>query len=273
MSDRTCFILSFLFHMGLISYFLITPKPRQWISPSYIPVAISQVMPQPETIAQKEPEPKNPVPKPKPEENTITHMRTPRPTLAPTEKPTPTPKPSRTPSPTPTPTFTPTPTPKKLTDETINRIKDLLKETPTPQPKKTPTPKPTPKPTSKPTPAPTQKPTPIVIDAGQVDITNLVTPGSTSSNVASQYQFTIQGGDSNFDFSPYAGILSNILQQKWRAPTVMRPAAQEYVTVVSFTVSRMGVITNVKIEKESGWPLMDQTVLEAIQMANPVTPL
>jgi TonB family protein len=247
MSDRTCFILSLVLHISLFMYFCISPKPKSPKTP-FIPVTLAM-----EVIEEPKPEPPKveKQEKKKPEENTITHVRTPRPTAV-SQKPTP------------KPTATPTPK-KKLSKETLDKLKDLLNKTPTPRPK------PTNAPTVKPTQAPSATPTPLGPEIPLDQINNPKVANAVSS--ASDMSFTLDIGNSNVDFNPYAATLANILKRNWRTPTVRHPEPKDYSAYVSFSISRNGTISHIKLENESGWLLMDNSVLEAIQRSSPLPPL
>ncbi|MBD3265172.1 TonB family protein [bacterium] len=242
MKDRTSFIISLIIHFALIAFFVISPNARFENKRTYLPVDLAA----PQPIEEKQPEPKKTVkPQPK-EEDKITHKKN---TPKPTKKPKPTPKKP-----------TPTPTKKKISENLKKKLQKLL----TPKPTK-PKPTPTPKKTEKPTPTPFDEKIPIT-DVGKRNSANEV-------KSASEYQFTIDHGDSKADFVPYARKIEGIFKRNWLTPTVKRPEMREYVTVISFTVKRSGVISEVKIDKQSGWALMDKTVLESIKRSNPLPPL
>ena len=232
MRDRTAFIFSLIFHIGLILYFSITIRAQYKISPQspqkYMKFNLAQQN-------QAEPTVKPEPTKPKPE---------------PTK-----PKPK--------------PTKKKISKDTIKNLQNKLK-TPTKKPrkKKTATPRPTRKPRPTATPkraaASTAVPTPV----NKIPLTqseNVKSPTST---------FSIQGDpNAPYDFNFYGVVLSNQLSRAWKEPTVIRPQRLDYTTVASFTIHRDGSITNIRLVQESGWPILDKSVLDAINKANPVEAL
>lgn len=239
MNDRFAFITSFVLHVGLLLFFTVSIRANYKIpmrSPMYMQVEF--------------PEEKPEIPTPKPE-----------------------------------PTAVPTP---KLSDETIKKLQEKLNTpTPTPKPKKqdTPTPKPTakptvkpttppkatatPKPPSTPTPAPPTTPTPSI---SRIPLTEIQKSASSIKAVTDTFQII---GDPNapYDFTGYGAILTKQLLRAWQQPTVLRPQRLEYTTVATFTVSRDGAITDIEITRASGWPILDESVLKAIQKANPVEAL
>ncbi len=235
MRDRTAFIFSVIFHIGLILYFSISIRAQFKISPQsnqkYMKFNLAQ---QNQVEPTVKPEPTKPKPeptKPKPE-----------------------------------------PTKKKVSKDTIKNLQDKLK-TPTKKPikKKTPTPRPTHKPEPTATPklsaAPTAVPTPVnKIPLSQANNNPLIKPVTS--------EFSIQGDpNAPYDFNFYGVVLSNQLSRAWKEPTVIRPQRQDYTTVASFTIHRDGSITNIKLVQESGWPILDKSVLDAINKANPVEAL
>ncbi len=244
MNDRTAFITSFVLHVSLLLFFTISIRANYKIpmrSPMYMQVEF--------------PEEKPEIPTPKPE---------------PTQ---------------PKPTAVPTP---KLSDETIKKLQEKLSTpTPTPKPKKqnTPTPKPTAKPTVKPTatpkatatpkppatptPAPPMTPTPSTPRIPLTEIQKNASPIKSASDV-----FQIMGDpNAPYDFFNYGAILTKQLLRAWEQPSVLRPQRLEYTTVATFTVARDGTISDIEITQPSGWSILDESVLKAIQKANPVEAL
>lgn len=192
----------------------------------------------------------------------------------------------------------------KVSEEIIKKLQEkLAAPTPTPKAKKQATPKPTVTPKTgkdskgvkgdKPTPTPTPaKNSADQADAGpEVADASGIFPRIPLSGIGQGFskgtekgapgqiggtssEFFIMGDpNAPYDFANYGAILANQLRRAWRPPTVMRPQNQEYVTVVSFIVSKDGVISNVKMEQQSGWPVMDDSVLKALEDVQTVEPL
>jgi len=245
MSERTSIIVSFLFHIGVFCILILPPRSRyQLITDQFIPVSLQSFQEQ----VQKQPEqPKPPIPQP------------------------PQPKP-----PEPEVKKEPEPEPIKEKPE-LDNIKELLKEeltkkkTPTPAPtkKKISTPIPTPKKAGTPTPTPpafTPFPTEKLIPLSEVPaIVDSASAPIVKSASATEAKMTLETGNSNVDFGNYAAMLQYYLRQNWRAPAVRRPERREYITVASFTIYKDGLISDIIIEQSSGWPLSDESVIEAIK--------
>ncbi|MCS6781600.1 MAG: TonB family protein [Gloeomargarita sp. SKYBB_i_bin120] len=71
------------------------------------------------------------------------------------------------------------------------------------------------------------------------------------------------------DLGPYLANLRRRVQQNWRP----RAPDQPRQTVVGFTLSRSGQISNLRVLRSSGSPQTDAETLEAIQRAAPFGPL
>jgi TonB family protein len=235
MRDRTAFIFSLIFHIGLILYFSISIRAQFKISPQSPQKYMKfNLAPQNQVEPTVKPEPTKPKPEPT--------------------------KPK------------PKPTKKKISKDTIKNLQDRLK-TPTKKPRK--------KKTA--TPRPTRKPRPTVTPKRSAAPTAVPTPDKKMSLTDSQNKplinsptstFSIQGDpNAPYDFNFYSVVLSNQLSRAWNEPTVIRPKRQEYTTIASFTVHRDGHITDIKLVQESGWPILDKSVLQAINKANPVEAL
>lgn len=240
MSDRTAYIISILLHLAVFLYLTINLRAHyKYHQGVYITMA----------IPQQQPAPKQETPPPAPEE--------PEP-----------PKPQKIEK-----------KPPKLTEDTISQLREKLKSTPTKAPtakptlKPTATPRPTPKSTATPRPTP-PRPTPTP-ELPRIPLSQIQQPVTASPNTspASTDTYTTQiFGDPNapHDFSGYAMILNKQLYRAWLQPTIRPPEYRDYITVVSFTVYQDGRVSNIQLEESSGWPAMDQSVLDAVQRASPL---
>ena len=275
-----------------------TEEPTPKASPTPSPSPKQTPTPTPKPTFTEKPSPTAP---PKPTETEIP-TATAKPSATPKPAATQTPKPTAAPKATATPKPVATPTPQNVAqNELIEILRNKLKETPkqAAKAKATPTPK-----------APAAKgakavPTPIDI-AGKVSLDNIdkLTQGNepkTPSNTAGSttingIQFMIGsgsgsgGGSGNgngagigngsgngmgdgTEFSGYANTLNALLRRNWLVPSARRPELKEYKADFSFTINRNGNITDIKVETPSGWPLLDKSIIDAIQRSNPVPPL
>lgn len=236
MSNRTSFIFSICFHVGMVLLLVIAPQARFKPKETFAQVPVeSFIPPQPQQQPQPkppEPEPEKPKPKLKEDLDKIKEML--KKELVKT--PTPTPK-TKTPTPTPKPTKKPTrmPTPRPT------------------QPQATTTPMPTP--TEQPTPMPTLQPLSDLLD-------NVIKSLPTEMPNAPKIQGDPEAG--NYDFGSYTSRLAAYLKRNWRIPAGRRPERREYITHISFTVMKDGKITDVRLERSSGWERLDKTVMESV---------
>lgn len=238
MKDRTAILISVILHVGLLLYLTMTPKAQFLVPDKFIPISVNEVVPPPKVNTPKPEPPKQDTPKPEP---TV-----------------------------------------KKKEPDLDKIKEMLKEkltpTPTRKPTEKPTPKPTQKPTPKPTPAPTRTPTvaptrtPTSIPTPEftkIPLTEMGAVATPSITSITDFMPSIQQ-DPNaapYNFNSYASRLNFALARAWQRPQALPPELKDYITVISFDISRSGVISNIKIDHSSGWPLMDQTVYEAVQRA------
>jgi TonB family protein len=73
----------------------------------------------------------------------------------------------------------------------------------------------------------------------------------------------------DFDLGPYLANLRRRVQERWRP----KAPDQRRQTVIGFTISRNGEISNMRILQSSGSPQTDAETLLAIQQAAPFGPL
>lgn len=237
MNNRTSVILSICFHVGMVLLLVIAPQARLKPKETFASVKLETILPPQQQEKPKPPEPEVEKEKPKP--------------------------------------------PKKDLDKIKDMLNEELKKTPTPTPtpkKKTPTPtkKPTAKPTSRPTAQPTQPPAtqtpqptptvqstplPTLIPLSEIFNQNIKTSPTALPN-APTVQGDPEAGD--YDFGSYTSRLAAYLKRNWRIPGGRRPERREYTTYVSFTVMKDGKITDVKLERSSGWERLDQTVIDSV---------
>lgn len=249
MKYKTSIAISIVIHAAILIY-LILPTRATYTPPKRsMTVDLTQMFPDEE---------EKPTPKPSKEtdEEKVQMQRTVVPTLKPTKTPTK--------KPTTTPTAKPTSTPTK---------KPTVKPTSTPKPTQTNSPKPSP--TSEPSPSPT--PTKVL------ELTRLPDIVSTLPTPASQPTFNYPKGESGLvidadgmsddDKNSYGAKLSNHLQRHWRQPRTIPMENRDYTTIISFVIDKSGKVTGTKLLTESGWALMDKTVVDAIKAADPVPPL
>jgi protein TonB len=70
----------------------------------------------------------------------------------------------------------------------------------------------------------------------------------------------------------WQGLLLGRLKQYRRYPRRAESAGQEGVVHVRFTVDRRGVVLTSRIDRSSGYPLLDDEILATVQRANPMPP-
>jgi len=269
MKDRTSIIISLLLHVGLISFFLMSPHARFRMPQGgggfvSVPIINNPAPSQPQVAQAQPPKPEPPQLEPKLE---IKPEK---------EKP-------------------------KLSDDLIRSLQDKLKRTPTKKPEPTRSPQPTPRQAAKPTPSRTPQPTrtpiptlPNMIPLEQMDKTpsmiaqagptptpgySGITPGvgipgpaganaggiGTGGNGMGGLEIAGEGG---YDFSSYGYAISLSLRKNWRPPTNRPPEKKDYTAVVSFFISKDGSVSNIQIVESSGWLYLDQTVKEAVERSS-----
>lgn len=136
---------------------------------------------------------------------------------------------------------------------------------------KKPEPKPIKKPVKKPVIEPIKKPQPDTEDTQpKADVTTqasmasdnpshrVAAPATTSSTRPSKAQITWQ-----------SQLFSRIARYK-RYPTEARYKRQEGTVTVNFTISAQGNVLSKRIVKSSGYPLLDQEVLDLLSRAEPL---
>ncbi|MBI1388510.1 MAG: TonB family protein [bacterium] len=241
------YVISFGLHIVIFLCILLAPEAKYRAREAYVPMSVEAFtppQPQPQPPRQPEPEPEPPKkeePKPKDkikDPDAIRELlkkeleKTPTPKKEPTKKPTPTSKPKPTPKPTskPQPTATPPATPP-----------------PTPAATMTPLPEPT---------------FPMIPISEAVNNPMQMANPTALPNTTMIYG---EPGADSYGFGDYTSKLNYYLTINWKEPSVRRPERKEYVSYVSFTVMRDGSITDVKLEKSSGWPVMDESVLESVK--------
>jgi TonB family protein len=90
-----------------------------------------------------------------------------------------------------------------------------------------------------------------------------------NTNRDSQAPFGIDARRQNTDISSYLKQLQQRVKQQW-LPGLSQSSRR---TVLNFTVSRSGQVSNLQIAQTSGFSVTDQGALNAIQRAAPFTPL
>jgi len=76
-----------------------------------------------------------------------------------------------------------------------------------------------------------------------------------------------------FPFSYYTNFISSKIYSLWKRPSKSAVGKEEATALVSFRVYRDGHIESVKITRSSGSRFMDESVLGATRMADPLPPL
>jgi TonB family protein len=77
------------------------------------------------------------------------------------------------------------------------------------------------------------------------------------------------GARQEVDLGPYIARLKQQVKQQWH-PVLFHSSSH---TIIGFSISRTGQISDVRILKPSGSTLTDQAELQAIQQAAPFAPL
>jgi TonB family protein len=75
---------------------------------------------------------------------------------------------------------------------------------------------------------------------------------------------------------PFPWYVENVLQKielKWVKPYVMETTPQAYSCVVTFTITRVGQVRDVKVERGSGIPTLDRSAESAVLSSTPFPPL
>ncbi len=231
MTNRTSFILSICFHVGIVLVLVLAPQARFKPKENFVSVQLETLVPpQPQQEQPKPPEPEEEKPKPKPKQELDKIKEMLKKELI----------------------KTPTPTPKKKTP------------TPTKKPTRKPTRKPTPKATTTPAPTPTEQPTAMPTARPLSDIlTDVINALPTEMPNSPKIEGDPEAG--NYDFGSYTSRLAAYLRRNWRIPAGQRPERREYKTYISFTVKKDGSIADVKLEQSSGWQRLDQTVIDSVK--------
>ncbi len=262
--------LSAFLHFAIV--FLMMVTTIVWVSPipPSNPITIIPIPP-PEEIEEE----KTPTPVPTPDLTNAKAMAgKDQPTPTPTPTPTKTKKPTNTPTPTKKPTDTPTPTQTKVVPTDTPKPTDTATAKPTDTPKPTNTPKPTetPKPSNTPEPSPT--PTPDKKKEKIKEMLSELAATKPPAEKASENATTSDSGEAfahdggggmqtnqAFGDKAYLAGLQSALQQNFFPPD--SSSSEKLTTVVSFTLTKEGRITNVEIYKSSGSRAVDVAAKKA----------
>lgn len=240
--------ISSVVHGVLILLFIIIPlilhwcerrKPREIVTYIDLQAAALPDFAQPvEKVEIPEPELEKPIPEPEIKDKIPLPKPTAKPTAKPTEKPTPKPTAKVTAKPTANPTPKPTPTPRKKIElnKTLVKRNDDKKEKTPPKPKLT-----------------------------RDDIAKAL-GGAVASSAS--------GGQRAEDGIPswYYREVQQAMFDLWQQPSDLGAAAGK-VTRVSIRVMKNGTITRRDLVSSSGIPLMDSSVMTAIETVPRLSPL
>lgn len=154
---------------------------------------------------------------------------------------------------------------------------DLLPEPPVEAPKprvvinKQPKPKPIKKPIRKPVEKPIKKPKEITNDTKpKADVTS--TASAASQNVSDRVaapETIVSKGPSKAQITWQSRLFSHITRYK-RYPRMARSKRQQGTVSVNFTIDSQGKVSAKNIVKSSGYPLLDQEVLDLLDRAQPL---
>jgi protein TonB len=193
-------------------------------------------------------------------------------------------KPSMVPQP---PALVPTPAPAKELPKTPEIDNTILLPEKVEQPK--PKPEPAPKAESKPKPDPKTESKPAVKTAAKTTakpkesaatgnaIPVEARPGSggvagtgtgSGGGLGGGSGISIGTGSGGFGDSWYAQAVERRISQNWSRP----PQGMRIDLTYSFSINDKGQIQNIRLEKPSGNPLIDQSAERAIKLSNPLNP-
>ncbi len=79
--------------------------------------------------------------------------------------------------------------------------------------------------------------------------------------------------EERFPYSWYNNFVQSKMHSLWKRPTRAAVGRDRASAVVSFRVFRDGRIENIRLQESSGSPVMDESVLQAARMADPLPPL
>lgn len=133
-----------------------------------------------------------------------------------------------------------------------------------------PVPKAPPRPQGDLVPTPERAPS-TVQDSADANVDRTTAPPEVPAEAAAQYaaQQTTAGERSRAK-ATWQGLLLGHLQQHRRYPRQSERLRQQGVAYVRFAVFRDGRVSGARIERSSGFALLDQETLETVQRANPV---
>jgi TonB family protein len=107
-------------------------------------------------------------------------------------------------------------------------------------------------------------------------------PGSTGSGKFGIGTFGAgQGGPGGFGTGtgiefPFPWYIESVLTKielNWAKPFISDTTPRQYITIVYFVISRVGKVSNVKVEQSSGVPALDRSAEAAVLGAAPLPPL
>ena len=194
-------------------------------------------------------------------------------------------KPSMVPQP---PALVPTPAkeqPKtpEIAENVIPIPEKIEQPKPKPEPESKPKPKSEPKPESKPKPKPESKPAAktsakskesaqptgnsIPVDARPGSGGTAGSGSGSGGGIGGGTGISVGTGSGGFGDSWYAQAVERRISQNWSRP----PEGIRVDMTYSFYITEKGGIYNVRLEKSSGNPLIDQTAERAIRSANPLS--
>ena len=89
-------------------------------------------------------------------------------------------------------------------------------------------------------------------------------------DVAANFGTSISAFDAaDFNYSYYSAQLLNAIGSNWFKPTEMAVTPP----VIFFRIARDGTITEVKVERSSGFPFVDRAAQRAVLASSPLPPL
>jgi len=93
------------------------------------------------------------------------------------------------------------------------------------------------------------------------------------NTVAMQENQILPREQTSFYLNTYYSQVTNLINSHWLLPESGYDKGKELLTVVSIRVDKDGIIQDVKIESESGDPLLDNSILIAIKRVGRLPPL
>jgi len=296
-----------LLHLGLLAVFFVTSRlgtraPEKetiaWLDgsigggeatgePDLQPVKNEPVPREPaapELISVPKPEPQ-PEPPPPPEEKPLpSEIVTATPTPVPaTPKPaTPEPETPKPATPKPTPKATPKPTPKatpKPTPATTPAASPKPKASPKPESDEADAaPKPKASPAAKAKATPGSKATPGAKAAGGADAAaklafNKARGGNGPGEGNGKGTAKTGDGQGTSEFGWYYSMIHDRFHARWEQPTTVDHSGAEVVTLLLLRIDKEGNVIGREIQKSSGFPQMDESVLTAADKVRQIDPL